>query len=1088
MIKFIQITFNNDDYSLEDILISCQQYYCLESPALIVENNFVAQTLENNLVNSTGAASYNIYTSITQFINHLYLQLNPDAVMFNLGDLQYIIYNYLLTNKIADINLDLVGLFKLAKQLQVVFIDYIYYRSQELIDIDNKQKHSFPKWQLDLWLYIKKYVGNKVLFTNIYQQFMIIDDSKLTSILKTNIYLYNINSVYPAQLSILNKLSSITSVYWLYLSISNLYYGDMQPFALSKKTKSTNINSLEDLYLEDIHPLVSNLALQAREFLELLINENIAINILEEIVTSSSKKQQLLISNNYTILEIIQQDIAQLLISNYSDCLDQDELGNYYDHIDQAGNKALSFKIYQCYTKLQEVEVIADKILYLLNNDSSLQLSDFIVIAPNIADYADYINMVFTAKSKIGSIPYNLETKLVSQNSVFVDLFKSILSLDYKFTSLDLINILKYELVMKHLDLSYDDVNEIENWLADNNIFFNTNSNQDISYSYYNSFHYLQKKLALGYCIASKNIDYQLSDMSYDVEFNSSLLNKFLNFLSTIVNIVNHIYDGKGQLVEFNNHLPILELINMIITNITGNNIILDQITIRLKQTYIAKFNISILKSMVDDQDQQASNLYLSGGITCISLDNFSSCKKQVIMLIGMNASQYPRINNHNVLNVLNQSWSLSDKNKNIDDKYHFLNTILLAQKYLIISFNQENSDDHQSALLDLLIEVVANTFNLFDANKNLDLRNIITKYSCNNINSLKNLISYSDEYNQDYSLIKDTTTNKNRLANYKQKQLFLDIKQLASCFLYTNANYYHNANLASFITINAEVKDLEYLDFDNKKLRKSVINKLNLYRKYHSDIEIYNYLIKGGWLNSNSIMANLQFENILKQHHLTNIDNTKTEIRARSKYKNLNIIINAEIIIDHYYNVIVYADRGDNIYSALVYASIIASMIASQKLELVSDLSQTLIKTNKLLIYSNNLVLVSLNINSYQGLLNILINYYFYSQQHPILINKNIINDTLLGLYIEHHNLSKNRKWKDLNNVTVNSGYNCWDQHKQDIALEIINNLNNKLRQDSSYNQDYDDINNQLDGIWGNKIEQETTSLLAMVNMFYVL
>ena len=54
-----------------------------------------------------------------------------------------------------------------------------------------------------------------------------------------------------------------------------------------------------------------------------------------------------------------------------------------------------SFEIHSAPSKLREVQILYNNILKLLNDDPELSLDDITVFAPNINEYAPFINFVF---------------------------------------------------------------------------------------------------------------------------------------------------------------------------------------------------------------------------------------------------------------------------------------------------------------------------------------------------------------------------------------------------------------------------------------------------------------------------------------------------------------------------------------------------------------------------------------------------------------------------------------------------------------------------------------------------------------------
>lgn len=1118
MIKFIQITYHQKQFSFIDLFITCQNHTTYKIPYVVVDNEYVEQHLENSITNVIGIASYKFYRSLNNIFNDLYFDQYPDDILFNLGELQYLIYNYLIVTNLKDLDneeivsyicndsgmINIDNAFYFAQHLQSIFIDYLYYRTEELIAIeDGAEPDFFPAWQIKLWIYIRKNLFGKILFTDIYR-YIISDNFVGKDIM---IYICNLTKIYPTHLKLIDKISRNSSIYWLYQSISDLYYGDSTPFAMQQKyiSKNRSVTSLDDLYLNNINSLVANLALQSREFIELLLENNIAINILDSF---SNQQQELAIENTYSsILQLLQHDISQLLQRKLSDenIVKQSVNGNYYDHIDKLGRELLSVEIHQCISPLQEIEIVADKILYMMNSNSEFQLTDFVVAAPDIQEYKAYINTVFELKCNGTKIPYDFErtSELFVQYQPALELLDSLLNIPNQLTVSIVIDFLRNDLLMKKYDLSYDHVQLLEKWLLDNNTLFGNNANDYSNLGYHNyeanSFYHLKCKLVLGCCIASKHVDYNLHNYSsYDIELEDELLDKLITIIDNMTWILDKIYQMNNEYRLLNNR-EVVEIIRHIEAGFLPPNPIVKTIENIFLTTYLEDINCSILRKIIAEQNP-SKRMYLQGGVSCISLANLSTIKSKVIFIVGLNDKEFPRPKYENHLSVLSKIWRLSDRNNNLDDKQHFLNAILLAQDYLFMSFVVSPDNSNPSPLVNLFMNVLASSLGLIDDNYKVDFRNIIQVHS-----------HLLENYDYQYSYYPLTIKQDLRLENFKADSISGDIKidDLVATFLYTNNNFYKANGLQHYFQKPATITDIEFVDIKNADVSKQIYKILDKYSSQSNYDELYEYCYQQGLLNPNKDLSAIQFKNIYNDYlpplsKNYTIDLLYSYIDEQQSLQDYHLF--GDIAI--YDNKIIIqssSSRKQYPFQQLVEAITIASIVSAgaiikdkiSEIELDSRFLESVV-----IKHENNTVIF--DVNSTKDLLLSLLDYYCYSCYNPVMVYQKTIEAGITYIYNQYSSdkdkiIKGKSDFKDFEDIFKNkkqlkSGYsNLVAQNDDHIVKEI-----SRLYQEHVHKSDYDPTfaRNLEDPIFAEfagtycdyvKKNNQHNSLLAIVKLFAI-
>ena len=1062
----------NEDEFINDLITdiyNSKDKNLFERVQIIVANNAMAEWLKYKIADKYNVcANLDFMTFPGKFITSVYSYNNKEYKLFDFDNATYILfeffnnqqlyndvhYNHLKTFLLDDQGkVQLYRAYQLSLQLKKIFFEYIFLRTEDLINDSLWKKNDVGQWQKPVWNYLInkiKTLGEKT-YLDIFKYFM---DSQHIINAPKELFIFNLPSVYPSQLKILLKMSKIINIYWYYSPISENYYGDLlAPSAkikLEKKLMGYPNLSINDLYLLDGNPLVADLGGQSREFVELLLNNDIEIDFF------NTKKES---SVSQTMLEIIKDDILSINYRLDSQLRLNENSSFYVDPVILDDN--LSIRINICYNKMREVQVMFNNIVDIIKHDKTVKLDDILVTSPNIDDYVTYIEAVFNNEYVVSDsmqqkkIPYsiNAATKY-GKVSVFESL-TTLFSIPYHIPATFLLTVLSDTNIMRSLQIDNTDIELITNWLLDNNTHFGFSKQDYNKLNYQDQDIYSLKRfiinLTYGLYIpneVSKNscmLPIVTVDDIYtpydNLEFSSSeLLNKVVKIIDVIVAIRDFLYDDEVTLTSRDCE-QFRTLLNSIKENIF--TIEQDQLYISEITSSINKYNLPVNKLIILDMISEFGNSIKSsssftGRLNFSSMQDIRGVPFKVVYIMGMDNGKFPRIHNPDKLSILSNYWHIADRNYNLEDKQNFLDLILMAKNRLLISYvgidEKNNNNLDPSPVLNLFLEVITNSFGIDKLNS------ITTKFSLhpfyNNCS-----INYSGYWKQISGKIANLSIgnrwNFNNLINSNNNdELLISAVDLIKTLLYTNNNLNKILQLTNFNDV--DVEDSESFEFSNKKISKSIFNQLddlNLSKNYYTNFDesLFKYItakgiVSSGRLGIEQINSYLKVFNTYKSFDLSKnitLEYTNDDIKFK-------IIQQYNISCDnvlHIFNDLnkIQEDFSKQTFDAVVFAKILVywSLINSTK-TIIYDEQKNIIKKPDIQVHIINLNNEIKEIDfgmqcTADSLLSRIIEYYRCSLTYPTIFHKNAIQN-----YCSKNNKDNNSLFKDLT-----SKYNNYDLEK---------------------------------------------------------
>ena len=718
---------------------------CFASELIVTQTSGMERWLALQVAQNNGVFAHFQFIKPTSFINHLY-ELSDIEVdsLYNTENLKWMLFRFFKEdefvkrfNHVAQYyqNDDIKRL-QLAVKVSDLFDQYLLYR-QNYIEAWNRgelakvirQKDDTEKqyknrqalldkhqdWQFWLWRRIKSEIPKEHYDKVQLRDLLIrkIEEPDFQEKLKNQygqISLFGLSVITDYHIKIFHRLSDFMTVNLYFLNPApETYWYDIvsQKFVyyIEKKTGE----NIETLKLHVGNELLSNYSALAKDTYNILFREDDFVNAIDD----SLCKEPL--SN--TLLEKIQHDI----FNNLNQKRNRISLDNLKDE---------SLIISSSYTPMREVEVLYNRILFVLDKNPDLQAQDIIVQLSDVDLYTPYIRAVFDNAPY--SLPYSIADRSYLGGDTIVGILKLLLQLTSEdFTSEKVIQLLNFEWIRNRFDIK--NVELIREVVREANIRFGTKgyATDDTRYV---SWNYGLERVLLGYAIRSEE-EYELEEYTtYPLDkiegSDAEELLRFKAFVDRLILLINkrtpdRLLSGWKDYVE-----ELIEQLLMVDKDAEPE--------LKYIQQHLASFenmNSWLDEPIAYDVFQKAfvdalfsnsrAGHFISGGITFCSMIPMRSIPFRFVAMLGLNGDKFPRTDTKIAFDLINVEYQRGDRNTRNNDKYLFLETILSAKQYLYLSYignsTKDNSVYNPSLLIDELKTYIESACDKFPAQKSID-------------------------------------------------------------------------------------------------------------------------------------------------------------------------------------------------------------------------------------------------------------------------------------------------------------------------------------------------------------------------------
>ncbi|MFK3978401.1 exodeoxyribonuclease V subunit gamma [Shewanella vesiculosa] len=637
---------------------------------------------------------------------------------------------------------DAIKLFQLCGRIADIFDQYLVYRpewilaweqNQPLSSLDNRLTlDENQQWQPILWRALIDYNQHHLHASHYHRANLHADliatlanpDTDL-SMLPARLYVFGISSMPPQTLDVLYHLASRIDVIMLSLSPCQHYWGDIiEPktrarMALQYANKKQLDQDWEDK-LEVGNPILANNGQMGRELLDLLLSLPPEHTDFGYDCYVEPEPNNLLHGVQYDILQM--ETLGQPLGPNASLYQDIDARRTLLPSDD-------SITLRSCHSALREVETLHDHLLELLSNNSDLSPKDIVIMMPDVAAYAPYIDAVFgTANSQYFAdknpqkgdyyIPYAIADRGAAQESPLINSFLSLLNINQsRFGLTDMIGILEVPAILRRFQLDDDELSLIRRWLDDANVRWgrseHTRSQLGVQPFTQNSWAFGIKRLILGYAFNDDADIYRDTLMVQGIEGQSSqALGKLLNFLETIdtyFTLFANDYSTAERLEQLQQLLTdCYDTTDDEREQIQAIRDALVTLDTELESAgHQGQVDIEVLKQWFNQRltESRVGQRYLAGSVNFCTLMPMRSIPFKVVCLLGMNDGVYPRVQHPVGFDLMAHFGpKKGDRSRRLDDRYLFLEALLSAREQLYISYIGHSERDNAERIASMLV------------------------------------------------------------------------------------------------------------------------------------------------------------------------------------------------------------------------------------------------------------------------------------------------------------------------------------------------------------------------------------------------
>lgn len=728
-----QVYHSNSLLVLKDLLVELIRREPLadpfESEQLLVQSPGMAQWLKLELATASGIAASVDFPLPASFLWKSFSQILTDVPQrsaYNKEAMSWKLMKLLpdllsqepfspLRSYLAE-DQDHYRLYQLCNKIADIFDQYLVYRPDWIEDWEqggNLASNRHP-WQPILWRELQRYTQTLEQphwhRANMFSAFVkAVRSHSGDGELPKRLFVFGISALPQNYIEALKVLGEKIDVHLMVMNPCQYYWGDILDAAQIARINRRWF-SKPDLEVGDYaegNPLLASMGKLGRDYLYQLQDST-----QDEITAFADPERGSLLSS-------IQQDI-----------LDLNNPASFTTEIESSEQKQplrvedRSLVVHSCHSPLREVEVLQDQLLALFEANRELKPRDIIVMVPDVASYAPYIDAIFSSAPTERYIPYSISDRSSRQENPLLLSFEKVLKINNsRFTVSDVLSLFEVPAVLRRFNLDEAGFQKLRYWVDQANIRWGMDSEQrslwELPLFEQNSWRFGLKRMLAGYALGETVSFWEGIAPYHEIEgLEAELLGKLADFID-LLDTAKQAMSKPLSLIEW------IEAINGLLVALyqpdEQDEIALSSIRETLQslqeQLNDAEYDEAISPAVLSDylingiNQQRSSQRFMVGAVNFCTLMPMRSIPFKVVCLLGMNDSAYPRSMPPVGFDLMTDYPRRGDRSRRDDDRYLFLEALLSAQEKLYISYIgrsiRDNNERVPSVLVSELLDYV---------------------------------------------------------------------------------------------------------------------------------------------------------------------------------------------------------------------------------------------------------------------------------------------------------------------------------------------------------------------------------------------
>lgn len=568
--------------------------------------------------------------------------------------------------------------FQLSQQVSDLFDQYVLYRPEM---IQQWSQGNDPSWQAILWRQLIKDIDEPhraELFAMVLKRL----SEGVSANLPKRIALFGLSSMAPVLIELFAALGKHIKVNVFLLNPCQVEWSQIMTHGAITKAELATGQDKETQFLENGNELLASMAHLGRDFFDLILEHDPVVNPM------------FVPADGPSLLAAIQNDILTLQEPK-PHCL---------------RDRSLHFS--SCHNGMREVEVLFDHLLHILNDRDDVQPRDILVMAPDIGIYAPLIEAVFRGAGT--SLPFSIADQSMQEQECFAGFLELLQVAKGRWRVSDIMSLLEIPVICRQFGFKVDDLDVLKEWLCEVQVHWGRDGRHraelGLPPTSEHSFRHGLNRLLLGFAMDGDDLFMRMLPFQGG-ELNVDLASRFLAFYEKLLSLSTFVADEHSA-EQWSRGF--LDVVDQFLSPVADQEWEIDKLrtilTSLVHDTAHAGLEQNMAPEVIFVWLKKALTLdlspygFLSGGITFCSLLPMRAIPFQVVCLLGMNDTDFPRTQIRPAFDHVARDFRKGDRNKRNDDRYLFFEALLSARKQLYISFVGRSIIDNRQILPSVLV------------------------------------------------------------------------------------------------------------------------------------------------------------------------------------------------------------------------------------------------------------------------------------------------------------------------------------------------------------------------------------------------
>jgi exodeoxyribonuclease V gamma subunit len=716
-----------------------------ESDVILVQSPGMSQWLKIQIAEKLGISANIDFPLPSSFIWQLYQQHLadlPEQSAFTKANMQWKLMSILpglldlpaflpIKQYLAD--QQPIKYYQLAAKIADVYDQYLVYRpdwilsweqgNDQLAEIDTPEHN----WQPILWRALVDYTQaiheSPAHRANLHQDLLLAiaqSAQQPDSVALKPIMVFGISAMPLQQLQVLNALAETRDVVIFWFNPSQHYWGDIVDTktlakAQLKSTQSQKKSALSATDLLDVgNPLLASWGKLGRDYQDMLLSFDV------------QQQDCFMPIETNSLLQHIQGDVNNLQFRGTQQTLDPQELlsnGSLYPKI-EVDPADSTLQVHACHSKVRELEILHDQLLKRFNDNPSWHPGDVIVMMPDVAAYAPFIEGVFGSVSSDLAIPYAISDRNLGQMSPLLASFLQLMNLQHSRLGLsEILSLIEVPAIQNKFAISAQEYDLLQHWLIDAGVRWGWDEDDkerwQLPAQSQNTWLFGLQRLLAGYAMNGQQL-YQGREQIIapygDIEGQQAIaLGKCYQFTQVLLQILAFCQTPAPIEKKVTQALTWIEKLYAV-SDTEQSELQILRATLDTILTHSSQYSGPIEQDIFVGELQQniqqtgVGQRFLAGYINFCTLMPMRSIPFKMVCLLGMNDNDYPRQSVPMGFDLMRLAPSKrGDRSRRLDDRYLFLEALLSATQQLYFSYQGFSQKDNgplaPSILLSELLE-----------------------------------------------------------------------------------------------------------------------------------------------------------------------------------------------------------------------------------------------------------------------------------------------------------------------------------------------------------------------------------------------